>query len=232
MKQIQHVFFDLDRTLWDFETNSRVTLEELFAAFRLEALVQTDAEHFIREYKRINELFWNDYRDGSITKEDMRYARFEVALAFFGVDDKELAAEFGQAYIDRSPYKTSVVEGAFELLDHLRHRYGLHIITNGFREVQHIKLSESGLLPYFDQIVISELVGYRKPSVEVFRFAENAAGSTPENSIMIGDHYEADILGALNAGWKAVLLGPDVDRAESSRNFTHISSLSELKAIL
>ena len=149
MKGIEHVFFDLDRTLWDFEANSEATLKELFEEFKLSDKLGVADNLFIREYKRINELFWEDYRKGTIQKEYLRYGRFETALKFFGYSDKEMAIGIGKLYISRSPRKTGLVDGSIEVLEYLKPKYQLHIITNGFEEVQHIKMESAGLTPYF-----------------------------------------------------------------------------------
>ncbi len=232
MHSVRHIFFDLDRTLWDFETNSQNTLRELFDELDLAEQLGVASTTFIKEYKRINEIYWNDYRDGVITKEELRHARFEATMQYFGHDDPGLAARFGELYIERSPHRTALVDGAIELLDHLSPNYALHIITNGFSEVQHIKMSESGLAPYFRQVIISEEVGYKKPHRKVFRFAENATGSVPGNSLMIGDHFEADITGALNAGWKAVFFEPDGMGTKKRDGFVQVSSLPEIMRLL
>ncbi|MBI1289004.1 MAG: noncanonical pyrimidine nucleotidase, YjjG family [Flavobacteriales bacterium] len=231
LKQIKHVFFDLDRTLWDFETNSEATLKELFAEFKLTEKLGVSADAFIKEYKRINELFWNDYRTGTIKKEELRYARFEAALRFFDHEDSQMAADIGEQYIWRSPRKTALVDGTIEVLEYLRPKYNLHIITNGFEEVQHIKMTGSGLDPYFIHQITSEAAGARKPSIQVFEYAQDLTGARADNSIMIGDHLEADVEGALNAGWKAVFFEPNRSRI-TDQEFLHIIHLSELKDIL
>ncbi|MBL4585584.1 MAG: YjjG family noncanonical pyrimidine nucleotidase [Flavobacteriales bacterium] len=232
MRNIKHIFFDLDRTLWDFEINSHLTLVEIFNELRLKEKLAVESEIFIKEYKRINELFWSDYRDGTITKEELRHARFETTLKYFGLEDATLAAAMGESYITQSPRKTALVNGTIELLDYLKPKYELHIITNGFSEVQHIKLKESGLEPYFKEVVISENVGFQKPHINVFRFAEKATGSTPENSIMIGDHYDADIIGALGAGWKSIYFEPEEVEFEQHENLNHVKSLRAITELL
>ncbi|MFC2176005.1 YjjG family noncanonical pyrimidine nucleotidase [Bacteroidota bacterium] len=232
MDKIKHVFFDLDRTLWDFETNSKLALEEIYKNLNLEKCLGVPADAFIVEYKRINEIFWNEYQDGIINKAELRYARFEAALAYFGVKDKDLAHRIGQTYIDISPIKTALIPGAKELLSYLKPKYKLHIITNGFSEVQHIKLANSGVEDYFDRIVISELVGHKKPSVKVFRYAEKVTKATPEQCIMIGDHYQADVIGALNARWQAIFLEPKKVGFEISKDCIRVKKLAEIMAIL
>lgn len=231
LKEIQHVFFDLDRTLWDFETNSEATLKELFTEFKLTEKLGVSDDDFIKEYKRINEIFWEDYRNGVIKKEELRYARFEAAMKFFDHEDTQLAADIGEQYIWRSPRKTALVDGTIEVLEYLLPKYALHIITNGFEEVQHIKMTGSGLDPYFTHQITSEAAGARKPSIQVFEYAQNLTGASAGNSIMIGDHLEADVEGALNAGWKAVFFEPNKPRMNESV-FTHILHLRELMEIL
>lgn len=231
MNSIKHVFFDLDRTLWDFEANSEATLKELFTELDLTAKVGVSDDVFIKEYKRINELFWEDYRNGVIGKETLRYARFEAAMKYFGHEDRELASQIGEEYIFRSPRKTGLVEGAIEVLEYLKPKYELHIITNGFDEVQHIKMASSGLEPYFNQHITSEAAGAKKPSRIVFDYAAEKAGSLASNSIMIGDHFEADIEGALNVGWKAVFYEPAQPKKDGEE-YLHIHHLKELLEIL
>jgi len=231
LHNIKYVFFDLDRTLWDFEANSKATLEELFAEFDLKAKLGVDPTDFIDEYKRINEIFWTDYRNGVIDKEKLRYARFEAALKFFGHTDRKMASDIGELYISRSPKKTGLVEGAIDVLEYLRTKYELHIITNGFEEVQHIKMKSSGLDPYFGHVITSERAGAKKPDPRIYQFSAELTKATPEQSIMIGDHFEADIFGALEVGWKAVFYEPNEAR-KTDGNYHHIHHLSELQDIL
>lgn len=231
LKAVEHIFFDLDRTLWDFETNSAETLTELYAEFDLDSKLGVNADTFIHEYKRINDIFWNDYRDGTITKEELRYARFEAAMKFFGHDDRELASAIGEEYVWRSPRKTAVLPGAMEVLQYLKPNYHLHIITNGFEEVQHIKMVSSGLAPYFEAIINSETAGAKKPSPVIFKHALQRTGATTKNSLMIGDHFEADIEGALKQGWKAIYFEP-AEIAIPKGDFKRIRQLKELIEML
>ncbi|MCB9187183.1 MAG: noncanonical pyrimidine nucleotidase, YjjG family [Flavobacteriales bacterium] len=231
MRNIQYVFFDLDRTLWDFESNSEATLKELFSEFGLTEKLGVSDDDFIHEYKRINELFWEDYRNGVIKKEELRYARFEAAMKFFGHSDRRMASEIGELYISRSPKKTGLVDGCIEVLEYLHSKYALHIITNGFEEVQHIKMKSSGLDPYFGHVITSESAGAKKPDPIIFHHAAELTGAKPENSIMIGDHFEADVIGALEVGWKAVLYEPNKEKSKGTE-FLHIQHLTELKEVL
>ena len=231
MDSIKHVFFDLDRTLWDFESNSEATLKEIFINLDLASKVGVSDDVFIKEYKRINAIFWEDYRNGVIEKETLRYARFEAAMKYFGHEDRKLASLIGEEYIFRSPRKTGLVDGAIEVLEYLKPKYELHIITNGFEEVQHIKMASSGLAPYFDQHITSEAAGAKKPSRVIFDFAKEQAGSKEAESIMIGDDFGADIEGALNVGWKAIYYEPSIAKRDRE-DYLHIQHLKELLEIL
>lgn len=229
--QYDHVFFDLDRTLWDFEVNSRLTLEEIYTELDLQQRLGVPFDVFVPEYHRINDLFWQRYRDGIIDKEGLRHARFEAAFRFFGVDDVLLAQQMGSAYVERSPRRTALVDGAIELLRHLAHvGVPMSIITNGFDEVQHLKMEASGIAHYFRHVFTSEMVGVRKPDPVIFNHALAVTGTMAHKAVMVGDHYEADIEGALKAGWHAVYLLPEGRCEVSHDRLTVIRSLRELVA--
>lgn len=232
--RIHHVFFDLDRTLWDFETNSELTLKEIFRDLGLASRIGVTDAHFIAEYRRINDIFWGEYRNGLITKEELRHARFEAALKFFGVDAPELAATIGERYIAESPTKTALLPHCKETLTYLKQRYILHIITNGFEEVQHIKLSRSGIDGFFEQVITSEEAGAKKPDPRVFLHALSRSGATSTESIMIGDDLEADVHGSVRAGWQAVFFSPEGAKGQDTGTAEHstISSLKQLQEML
>lgn len=227
--RIAHIFFDLDRTLWDFDTNSKHTIFEIFGAFRLSEHTSAKPEDFLSVYARINELYWERYRNQEVTQAELRRGRFLDALRHFGCDNVELADALGAAYVDISPRKTALVDGAAELLQHLHGRYALHIITNGFEEVQHIKLESSGLSGFFGEVITSERAGVKKPDAGIFRFAERLTQAVPETSLMIGDHFEADVQGALQAGWHSIHFDPAGPRDGCQH---HVRSLKEVMMVL
>lgn len=229
LKNFDHVFFDLDRTLWDFETNSSQTLHELFTEFSLEKKLGTTFETFIAEYHRVNDLFWQQYRDGLINKEGLRYARFEASFQFFGLNDPALAEAVGEQYVVRSPRRTALIDGALDLLRHLQHNgVPMSVITNGFDEVQHLKMQASGISHFFQHTITSELVGVRKPHPGIFEHALRLTNTFPHRVVMVGDHFEADIDGALLAGWHAVYLLPSGDMPIPRPDLTAVRSLREL----
>jgi putative hydrolase of the HAD superfamily len=229
MKGYKHIFFDLDRTLWDFDTNSRQALEELYAASDLEGRAPFDA--FLKVYQETNEMLWRAYRMGNVTKRSLRSLRFAKTLEHFGIRDAQLSERMGQAYIELSPKKTALLPNTIETLDYLSSRYKLHIITNGFEEVQHIKMEHSGLRPYFTEVITSERAAAKKPSPEVFLLAFHLAKATAPESLMVGDDLEADMAGARAVWMDHVYFNPD--RRPHSEPVTHeISDLGELRNLL
>ena len=227
-----HLFFDLDRTLWDFEKNSKEVLIELFHHYDLLSKGIVDSKHFIERYKYHNEKLWDLYRQNKIEKEKLRDERFRVTLHEFGVNDNHLATNLGKDYVEYCPKKTNLFPFVHSTLNYLKDKYYLHIITNGFEEVQYQKLENSRLIDYFEQIITSEQVGYKKPNHEIFKFSLLKAFAKASDSLMIGDDLHADIHGAKQAGMAQVYFNPNQEQ-HSSKDITHeISCLSELEEIL
>ena len=186
---MKHLFFDLDRTLWDFETNSETALNILFDELKLGDSIRS-FRSFHTQYKKINAQLWYDYAKGKVSKEELRTSRFDRTLKKFKINDATLAMKLGDGYVELSPYQTNLFPHTIETLDALKKEdYQLHIITNGFKEVQYIKLKNSGLIDFFDVILCSEEVGKTKPSPLVFQAAIDRANATKKESLMIGDDY-------------------------------------------
>lgn len=229
---IKHIFFDLDNTLWDFDKNSREALLQLFHESSLEHHLNTEFHYFLKVYEEINHHLWHKYHLNQTTKEELRYLRFHQTFQEFKYQNLELAKEWADKYLLISPYKTHLITGTLEVLNHLSPKYDLHIITNGFKEVQHIKLKESNLTNYFKNVIISEEHGFNKPDLKIFELAQNLANARHEECIMIGDNFETDIKGALNANWKAIYLAKEAPNNFEHTQFTHIDSLINLTKML
>lgn len=231
MKSYEVVFFDLDHTIWDFEKNSSEALHELYVEFDLEKKVGINAETFISHYKTINYSYWEAYRKGEITKEDLRIKRFSHAFGDFGYNDLELHEKFSDGYVRISPEKTHLFPNAKEVLDYLFQKYPMYIITNGFQEIQYRKLINSGINHYFKNVITSELAGVRKPHADIYKYALGLANSIAPRCIMIGDEPHVDLLGAKNIGMDQVYF--DAENREFDFQPTHhIKDLIELKKIL
>ena len=229
-KKYEHIFFDLDRTLWHFDENSKKVLNDIYINFKLNKTISS-LNHFIEKYYEINENLWSLYRDDKVTKEELRWKRFNDTLAHFKIDDKLKSIEIGDYYIVHSPRQTLLFPHTIEVLNYLSEKYQMHIITNGFEEVQHIKLTESGLLAYFDVIILSEKVGVKKPHPYIFKKAFSETGATASNSIMIGDDLYADIYGAQRVNMDNIYF--NFNKVEHDKEvYREINCLSELYEIL
>lgn len=230
MSRYRHIFFDLDHTLWDFTANSRATLAELHADGGLEAMGVTGAQAFIEVYEEVNQALWQRYEAGRLHRDVLRVLRFRNTLLHFGVRNDKLAAWLGTTYLERCPVKPGLMPGARELLADLRGRYELHIITNGFAEVQATKLEHSGIADHFGAVITSEQAGARKPDPRIFAHALRKARATAEESLMIGDSVQADMVGARAAGWDHAHFTAE---AEADPLATYrVAHMDELRGIL
>ena len=205
MKNIRHIFFDLDNTLWDHRNNAYLTLKEIYKRENVQEKYNLGFEDFHREYFTINERLWAQIRDGEIDKEYLRKHRFYDSFLFFGIDDYDLAQVFEQNFLDEILNYNDLVEGAFELLEYLSEKgYTLHILSNGFKEVTYRKCELSGIQNYFKTITSADELSVRKPQPEIYEYALKKANAKKEESIMIGDDWIADVEGALSFGIDAV----------------------------
>lgn len=198
---IEHIFFDLDHTLWDFDLNSKLAYKQIFE----ERDIPLDLDYFISIYEPLNLEFWRRFRESEINKEQLRYQRLKSAFdaCDYVISDKDID-EIADLYIAYLPNHNNLFNGCLELLDTLQPKFKLHLITNGFNEVQHLKVKQAGLTPYFDVVLTGEAAGVKKPDSSIFYQALEMAGATITNSIMIGDSYEADIQGAANVGLETI----------------------------
>ncbi len=227
----KHIFFDLDRTLWDFETTALEAFNIIHEKYKLSQFGVKSGKHFHDAYTFHNERLWNLYRVGEITKEVLKGKRFHLTLQEFGLEDKELAENIGEDYTTISPKLVNLFPNSIEILEYLHDKYNLHIITNGFSEVQAVKLSSSGMDKFFQKVITSEEAGVKKPDLRIFKYALEKAKATSGESLMIGDDYEVDIVGAQNVGLDQVYFNPQ--QLNNSNGCTYeIQNLIELKEFL
>jgi putative hydrolase of the HAD superfamily len=227
----KHLFFDLDRTLWDFEKNSEIALNHLFDELELNQNI-LNFQTFHQLYKENNSLLWKQYGAGTLKKEVLRDERFRLTLEQLNVLDPNIVKRMSDGYVDLSPKQTALFPNAIETLQELQlEGFNMHIITNGFKEVQHIKLEKSGLTDFFDIIVCSEDVGKNKPSPDIFHHSLKHANAKPSDSVMIGDDFEVDILGALNIGMKGIHFDPK-NQHTSADDTLRIRQLNELPGMM
>lgn len=221
------VFFDLDHTLWDFEKNSALAFQVIFE----ELDIKVSHQEFNKHYSPINAKYWKLYRDGEITQQELRYGRLKdtFLLLDFTADDI-LLERISQQYIRLLPENNNLFDGAVEVLDYLKPKYSLHIITNGPDEVQERKLKNANIGHYFDTITNSELAGCKKPHAGIFEYALKAANADRKESIMIGDCIEADVQGAIDCGIEAIFFNEH--NLEVPASIMQINHLLEIKNIL
>lgn len=227
----KHIFFDLDHTLWDFKTNATEALLELSDKHKLTQKGIDSVEKFIQDYIIINDILWEDYRKGFIQKEELRFERFRQALKKHNIEDTNLCKQLSGDYVAVCPLKTNLFPNTIETLDYLKEKYVLHIITNGFEEVQHIKLNNCNLTSYFSEVITSERAGYKKPDSRIFEYAITCAQTSASECLMIGDSLESDIIGARDANINQVYFNPE--KTPHQEEVTHeISDLSELMKLI
>lgn len=203
----KHLFFDLDHTLWDFETNAKETLFELHGLNALSERGISDFDAFFDRYSFHNNRLWDRYTKGFIKQEELRWKRVWLALLDFKIADEILARKMSEQFLDGLPNRKNLFPYTTEILSYLTQKnYVLHLITNGFDSIQHNKLKYSNLTHYFNEIITSEKAGCLKPNKEIFEFALQLTNADVTESIMIGDNIEADIKGAMNAGLDTIFV--------------------------
>ena len=220
----KHIFFDLDHTLWDFDKNSALTFEKIFALNDL----KIDLNSFLEVYVPINFNYWKLYREDKVDKKNLKFARLNDTFKALGIDvSAGVVHKLSDDYITYLSTFNHLFDGTIELLEYLQAKYKLHIITNGFKEAQQAKLNQSNIDHYFLTVTNSEMVGVKKPNPKIFHHALHIANATLENSLMIGDNLEADILGALNIGMDAICF--NYHKEVLAPNIIGIDHLLELK---
>lgn len=217
-KKYTHLFFDLDNTIWDFNSNSFDALYVALDKLQLLDLIGS-YDAFFKIYSEVNENLWELYRHGLITKKVLSVQRFEESFEKHGTPLSISGAIVNATYLTEMPLQTKLVDGARKVLDYLHGRYDMAIITNGFKEVQYDKIIKSGLSKYFRKIFISEEVGAQKPKKEIFEYAIKSMNAPKNSSLMIGDSWDADIVGAMNFGIDQIYYNPKIDREKWTSHF-------------
>jgi putative hydrolase of the HAD superfamily len=231
LKKYTHLFFDLDHTLWDYDTNVKESLAELYDIYQLATLGIADEVAFIRAFYEVNFKLWAMYDIGQIDKLGLRETRFKLIFESAGVDKHLVPQALEEDFMHRTSSKPHLLPYCKEILDYLKSDYQLHIITNGFNESQAKKMHASGLSPYFDLIVTSETTGHKKPDPRIFQYALDQLKVASKDCIMIGDNPSSDILGAVRSNIDQVYFDPHQKGMDITPTYT-IRHLKELEAIL
>lgn len=231
MKHYKCIFFDLDHTLWDYETNSCDTLQELFNNYGLADCGVTDCTSFQQQFRKINIELWDLYDRGVITNDIIRAQRFKRILEHFNVFDEKLCNDLSVDYLNECPKRAKLMPHAIETLEYLADHYEMTVVTNGFEEIQNVKLTAGNLHGFFNHVITSQKAGHRKPSREIFEYAMKVNGIQSHEAVMIGDNLITDIGGARNAQIDPIFFNPDkiVHKSDVKHEIT---SLAELQDIL
>lgn len=227
MQHIKHVFFDLDHTLWDFESNSKLAFQQIFNKHQMQIAIPA----FLDIYRPINYHYWKLFREEKVTKKALKKGRLKDAFTAFNYSiNDDLINTLAEDYLEALSNHNKLFNNAIEVLEYLSQKYTLHIITNGFSEVQHKKMKNSKISHFFTVVIDSEMVGVKKPNPKIFHEALSKANAVPSNSIMIGDNLEADVYGAINIGMQAIYCN-FID-AKKQLAVQQITALEQLKHIL
>ncbi len=227
----KHLFFDLDHTLWDHQSNANETLADIYNDFELDRLSDFNLNQFQDTFHKINHNLWREYHLGRIDQAQIRNTRFKKVLSALDLEVFDSDMELAEKYLSQCPCKSNLMPHALEVLDYLKERYPMTIITNGFDEIQHIKMVNSGLIGYFDLVITSERSGWLKPHHKIFDFAVQHARVSAAECLMIGDNPATDIKGAREAGIDQIYYDPgnNDDMLDSTYR---IQSLLQLKELL
>ena len=227
----KHLFFDLDRTLWDYDANASKALSEIYRAYELDKSFSS-AEEFLERYNHHNDILWDDYRNGNILKEELRTKRFELTLLEKGIQDRELCTEIGDRYMYITPRLNILAPNTIDTLEYLLQKgYSMYILTNGFLSTQQQKMAHSKLDKYFKRIFSSEELGINKPRKEIFHWAVSSIHANKKECVMIGDDVEVDIMGAMKYGIDTIWFNPSNLHSEKKSTYI-IQDMSDLKEIL
>jgi len=231
MPAYKHLFFDLDHTLWDFDTNAKYSLSEIYGEFDLDKNVTPVFDDFYQKYIYHNEILWDRYQKGFITADELKWRRMWRTLLDFKIGDEELAKKLSSRFLEILPVQKAVFPHTIEILEYLTEKkYQVHLITNGFEKTQWSKIRNSGLDRFITHMITSEASNSLKPKKEIFDYALNKAGASLKESIMIGDNLEADIQGAMNAGMDTVFVNHINAVTDIKPTYT-VTHLQQLEAI-
>ena len=198
------IFFDLDDTLWNFSANSAESLKKLYEISPILRKLFPSREEFIDIYHHHNYQLWQMYSRGEVTTSQLKHERWRRTLATRQFEVlTAVCEELERNYLDILARGTEKMEGAEEMLKEITKFSLVGILSNGFTRTQYAKLENSGLWRYVTRVIVSEEIGINKPDKRLFDFAIQETGAT-QPVLMVGDNFEADVLGAMKAGWKAI----------------------------
>lgn len=231
MKTYQHLFFDLDHTLWDYDRNVTESLSELYQIYTLQDRGIPTFDQFFAAFHHVNFQLWDWYNVGQIDKENLRKERFPRIFTQAGAKAEAIPAGLEEDFMDRTSSKPHVFPYSKEILTYLKSKYRVHVITNGFNESQAKKMKSSGLDGFFEMVVTSETTGFKKPDPRIFHYAIGELNTHADHCLMIGDNPKSDILGAQRAEIDQVFFNPEGKSIDLKPTY-EIRHLQELEQLL
>lgn len=234
MKKYKDLFIDFDDTLYDTHGNAVIALCEVYKAFHLGRYFD-EPNAFYDAYWQANVDLWSQYAKGEIDKDYLIVERFRRPLSVGrGLDvTVDLCLRVSDKFLDLCADKPGVVDGAHELMDYLREKgYRMHMTSNGFHEVQYKKLRACGLKDYFTTVILSEDAGANKPSQQFFDYAFMISGANPDHTLMIGDNFDTDIMGAKRAGLDVLFFNRFPDYPAPQPVDYEVTSLRDIMKLL
>lgn len=226
MKNYKHLIFDLDNTLLDFNDTEEQALKSVFKEFNVPETIES-----FDTYKTINKGLWSSLEKGMISREDIFNNRFALFFNEYSLKVDGVKAE--QLYRNFLNEGCKTIKNADLLLSKLKKKdYRIYAGTNGMGITQRKRLLDSQLLPYFDELFISEEIGYEKPDAQFFDTIFDSLQITDKDScLMIGDSLSSDILGAQNARIDSVLYTPEENLVSSTATYT-VNDLMRIYSLL
>jgi putative hydrolase of the HAD superfamily len=220
------IFFDWDHTLWDHDRNAFEVIQELMVELPMERSLSHSDSEIWTAFQLINDRLWDDYQHGRISQKALRETRF---VQFFeAMSWKGDAQLFSDLYLSRTPRKTNLLPGAYQVIESLAHKYPLYVLTNGFDDIQHVKIQGVGMSHFFQRIITSELAGCKKPSPDFFHFALKEAQCLASEVVMVGDHPVIDIQAAEAVGISAIHLHVRDESESANIRITQLNQLLDL----
>ncbi|TAH24839.1 MAG: noncanonical pyrimidine nucleotidase, YjjG family [Cytophagales bacterium] len=231
MKNYKHIIFDLDHTLWDFDSNCKLALEQLYLKYEFDKINSLTIEEFLKKYIEVNTRLWDQHHRGLESKETIRNKRFIYTFEELGLSLELIPENLNADFMKLCPTMGQLIPGAMELLNYLKPKYQLHILSNGFLESQYVKMKYAHIDYFFTEVVLAEACGYAKPQKEIFEYTLTKIGGSTEDSIMVGDDLMVDILGAKNAGLNQIYYNR-YNQPHKEEIFYETNDLSTLKDLL
>ena len=231
MNAYRHLFFDLDHTLWDFDRSSRETTDELFEYYHFSRFPGLTPLAFYEAFRTANYHFWGLYNQSKVTKEEIRDRRFKLVFEKLGLSLEDCPPDIGKEYLYNCPKKPYLLPQCLETMEALAEHFALHILTNGFTDVQALKLQSAGIEHFFKTVTTSDCTGFKKPHATIFKHALKQAGAQKEESLMVGDNWETDVLGAKNFGMDCIYYNPE-KKKRALLEIREIHSLWQLKSLI